>query len=193
MGNFEDTIYQNESNIVNQNESHNINKNDIKNHLIKCCFFISEYEKYLINIYSNLNNNYFQHRGYLIDRKKYEEYKKELQYDIYIKGENEYQQKINELNSSHNSINIKQFEQVEFKSPEDLLDKLLNNNEYIFINTTLWQSICINGKENEDYIKYYINNSDLYFSLNNKNIYFKHNNNILNSNSYNFEKNEIVL
>ena len=173
-----------------ENFEDSVNINQINNNVNS---YIFEYENYLINIYQNLNNNYERHRGYLIDRNKFEEYKKILKYYIYLKGENEYQLKSNEFDSNLNSTNIKQFEKVEFKSPNDLLDKLLNNNEYTLINVPLWQSICINGKENEDFIYYYINKSNLYFTLNNEKIYFKHNKNILDINSFIYDKNENAI
>ena len=173
-----------------ENFEDSVNINQINNNVNN---YIFEYDNYLINIYQNLNNNYERHRGYLIDRNKFEEYKKILKYYIYLKGENEYQLKSNEFDSNLNSTNIKQFEKVEFKSPNDLLDKLLNNNEYTLINVPLWQSICINGKENEDFIYYYINKSNLYFTLNNEKIYFKHNKNILDINSFIYDKNENAI
>ena len=153
-----------------------------------CRGFI-KFEKYLKEIYYNLQEKSQMHRGYLIDLKEFDQCKNDILYQDYKNDIKEYDDKINvkifALSTIDKSFELKKFEQVKIESYQELKDKLFNNNEYLLINTELWYNICKFEKENESYIKYYINNSELYFILNdNHSIHFKHNNNILNKASY---------
>ena len=119
---------------------------------------IINFEKYIKIIYSNdlLNEG---HRGYLINLKDYEKLKEFV------------------FNNSNifNSNTIFKINQIEFKTPNYLINMILNNNQYIFINTELWQIICDDNKKNEKPIIYIISKDDLFFSLDDRFFSFKKN------------------
>ena len=170
---MEENIYQN---IINDYKTY--------------CSSLMKFEQYLYKIYLNLNQNYEKHKGYLIDLKELEKYKNDLLYQVYKTNQNDYDNqiicKIVEQISVDKSFELHKFGLVKIDSAQELVDKLLNNDdEYILINNALWKYICKNGNENEPYIEYNINNSELYFILNNNlSLHFRHNKNILNKACY---------
>ena len=167
--------------------------NDCKNY----CNLIFQFENYLNQIYYNLQNQYSGHRGYLIDLKEFEEFKNDINYQIYKTNINEYDEMtsvnyIEKFISLEKTLEFKRFEQVKINSYHEL-EELLKNNQYIFINFDLWVYSCKKGKESEPFISYYINNNELFFELKkNEYVYFHHNNNIINSNTYISNKNNIL-
>ena len=155
------------------------------------CRGFTKFYNYLKQIYYNLEQKFIKHKGYLIDLKEFEQCKNDLLYQDFKSNIKEYDDKINvnicALSTIGQSLELKKFEQVKIKSYQELKDNLLNNNEYILINKELWYNICKFRKENESYIEYYINNSELYFILKDgRSIHFRHSNNILNKNSFIF-------
>jgi len=125
---------------------------------------ISDFEKYIKDIYSTNYEVGAEHRGYLINLKDYEE----------IKENNNYSEKILKIN------------QIEFKTSQYLVNMILNGNKYIFINTDFWKLICDNDKQYESPFIYKVNRNDITFSLDNIKLSFKHNKNIIDKNSLNY-------
>ena len=131
------------------------------------------FDKYIEDIYSNLRSNEL-HKGYLINLKDFEEFKKIIYYDIY---KNKYcETGLKDINFTY-SEKVFKIKQIEFKTSQYFINMLLNENKYIIINTALWRVICENGNENENPINYEINNSYLilHFEDNNQ-IKLKYNN-----------------
>ena len=132
---------------------------------------ISDFEKYIKDIYSTNNSNGKEYKGYLISLKDYER----IQYNI----------KDSEKNFKIN--------QIEFKTPQYLINMILNGNKYIFINTDLWELICDNDKNYQSPIIYKVNSYDITFSLDKIKLSFRHNKNIIDKNtlniSYSYESN----
>jgi len=139
---------------------------------------ISDFQKYLKYIYSDKNSFGTEYRGYLINLKDYERIKKII-----------YNNKVN-INDSENNFKINQ---IEFKTPQYLINMILNENKYIFINTDLWELICDKDKRNESPIIYQVNRNDITFTLDNIEFSFIHNKNIINKyilkNSSNYQSN----
>ena len=134
---------------------------------------ISVFEKYLEIIYSTNNEYGTEHRGYLINLKDYEMIKK---------------------NTKNNCSGIiYKINQIEFKTPQYLINMILNGNKYIFINTDLWELICDNDKNNNSPIIYKVNSYDITFNLDNLKLSFSHNKNIIDQksfrNSHNYKSN----
>ena len=142
---------------------------------------ISDFEKYLEDIYSIDNSYGKEHKGYLINLKDYEKLKE-----------------ISDNNKDNINVSEKNFRinQIEFKTPQYLINMILNGNKYICINTALWELICDKNKKNESPISYSVNKNNVTFSLDNKYLSFSRNKNIIdeialnNSNTYksNYEK-----
>ena len=132
---------------------------------------ISDFDKYLKDIYSTNNPYGTEQRGYLINLKDYERIKKII-----------YSNKIN-INNLEKNFKINQ---IEFKTSQYLINMILNGNKYIFINTDLWKLLYDKDKRNEIPIKYKVNINDITFSLDNKELSFKHNKNIIDKNSLNY-------
>ena len=124
----------------------------------------SDFEKFLEDIYSDENSFGKEHRGYLINLKDYERIKENI--DDY---------KFN-INDSKNNFKINQ---IEFKTPQYLINMILNGNKYILINTDLWEIIDYTDKNDESLIIYKVNSKDITFSLDNIELSFKHNKNII--------------
>ena len=165
----------------------------IFNNFYYYCQSILKYEQYINNLYNSRDES--DHRGYLIDLEEFEKLKEEIKYNIYIKNKKEeyddsIQIKIVELNSMNQSIEFRKIEPIKIKTNEELLNRLKNQKKYILINTDLYNIICKSEYIN-DYISYYINQSELFFILNDF-MYFHHNQNILSIDSYiNKNNNEI--
>ena len=86
---------------------------------------ISDFEKYLEDIYSSQNSFGKEHKGYLINLKDYERIKEIIDNN-----------KVNNINDSENNFKINQ---IEFKTLHYLINMILNGNKYIFINNSLWE------------------------------------------------------
>ena len=140
---------------------------------------ISDFEKYLEDIYSSQNSFGKEHKGYLINLKDYERIKEIIDNN-----------KVNNINDSENNFKINQ---IEFKTLHYLINMILNGNKYIFINNSLWELICDNDKKNEPPIIYKVNFYDINFNLDNEYLSFRHNKNIIDkivlNNSYNYNSN----
>ena len=126
---------------------------------------ISDFEKYLKDIYSTKNSYGIENRGYLINLKDYEWIKEIID--------------SNKINLNNLEKNFK-INQIEFKTPQYLINMILNENKYIFINTDLWELICDKDKRNESPIIYQVNRNDITFTLDNIEFSFIHNKNIIN-------------
>ena len=57
-------------------------------------------------------------------------------------------------------------DEIEFRNSDYLLNKILNDNKYIIINTDLWRLLCTKGKEQIQPINYSMNYSQIKFTLN---------------------------
>jgi len=143
---------------------------------------ISEFEKFRKDIYFNKNLYGTEYLGYLINLKDYEKIK-----------ENITNEKVN-INDNENNFKINQ---IEFKTPQYLINMVLNGNKYIIINCELWELICDKDKVYDSFIIYKVNSNDITFSLDKIELSFKHNNNIIDKyafknsskykNKYNYE------
>ena len=125
---------------------------------------ISEFEQFRNNIYSNKNSIGMEYAGYLINLKDYEKIKE------IINSEK------NNINDSENTFKISQ---IEFKTPQYLINMILNGNKYIIINREVWELICDKDKIYDSTIDFKVNSKDITFSLDNKELSFKHNKNII--------------
>ena len=147
------------NNIILKKE--NMENNNIYSSIINeyknLCRSISNYEKYLNDIYTYLNSNNIPHKGYLIDLKEFEKLKEDLDYQLYKTKNNEYedniQMKIVLLESENKSYQLNKIEKIELFSSDAFFNLLDEKNEYIFINTDLWRVLCKKGKENDNYIQ----------------------------------------
>ena len=147
---------------------------------------LKDFENYLKNIYinqfKNPSYNYYE-KGYIINLENYEKIKD-----------------INQTPPSPNGMkNISKIDQIPFKTSSFLINMIYNGNEYIIINKRLWKNICVEGKENESPINYYIQNNylvlkldkDLFFSINNRNIIRKEDYFLINNSNYKSNFDEI--
>ena len=132
---------------------------------------ISDFEKYLKDIYSSKISGENEHIGYLINLKDYEKIK-------------EISNEVNKNDINDCSI-ILEINQIEIKTPQYLIYMILNGNKYIFINTDLWKIICDKDKIEDIPIKYKINGNDRTFNLDKIEFSFISNNNIIEENSLN--------
>ena len=130
---------------------------------------ISVFEKYLEIIYSTNNAYGTEHRGYLINLKDYEMIKK---------------------NTKNNCSGIiYKINQIEFKTPQYLINMILNGNQYIFINTDLWELLCDKDKKSESPIIYKVNSYAITFNLDYKELSFRCNKNIIDKTKLNYSSN----
>ena len=125
---------------------------------------ISEFEQFRHNIYFNKNSIGIEYAGYLINLKDYEKIKEIIN-----------NEKIN-INDYENNFKISQ---IEFKTPQYLINMVLNGNKFIIIKPELWDLICDINKKYDSSIIYKVNSKDITFSLDNKELSFKHNKNII--------------
>ena len=130
---------------------------------------ISDFEKYLKDIYSSKTSGENEHIGYLINLKDYEKIK-------------EISNEVNKNDINDCSI-ILEINQIEIKTPQYLIYMILNGNKYIFINTDLWKIICDKDKIEDIPIKYKINGNDRTFNLDKIEFSFNNNNSIIEENS----------
>ena len=138
------------------------------NSLIKYVVAFNEFEKYIndINYYSS--NKPKQHHGYLINIDQINNIKKRINYEqnknIYIK----------KYNIDQNSKKILTINELEFRNSNYLLNMMFNGNEFIIINTNLWQILCQENKENATCIIYEIDYNYIQFKLDDKReLYFQ--------------------
>ena len=85
------------------------------------------------------------------------------------------------------SINNLQIDTIQHKNSDYLMKRILNGNEYIFVNTEFWRTFCKKNKVNESSIVYQISQDFLSFSLEyNKKLFFQchQKNNIINKISF---------
>ena len=174
----------------------NIIYKDIINKCKEYCNLIYQFEYYINQLYLNLNNQYVPHRGYLIDLKEYENFKNDINYQIYKTNINEYEinmidKYVTDFSALNKTLEFKRFVQVEFNSYNEL-EQLLKENQYIFININLWNSLCKIGKEKDSFIYYYINNNICFKLKNNELVYFLPNNNIINFTTYILNQNNYI-
>ena len=134
--------------------------------IIKYRIAISNFEKYLEEIYSKRYSSTQNEEGYIINLEDYENLKKKINYNRINQNNN-----LNNITLSHNE-KIYKIKQIQFKSPEYLINMIYNDNKYIIINSDLWKIICENGQENETPIKYKINSRNIILKLNNRNLFF---------------------
>jgi len=136
---------------------------------------ISCFEKFIEEIYShkNSNSNGIELKGYLINYKYYEKIKEVI---------NNYEKNKNDFDSGKN-IKINQ---IEFKTPQYLINMILNGNKYIFINTELWELFCDKDKKDESPIICKVNKKNITFILDNIELSFRHNKNIIDKNTLNY-------
>ena len=95
--------------------------------------------------------------------------------------------KINEIVKYNTYISRRNFKisQIEFKTSNYLINMILNGNQYILINTDLWQIICDEKYLSESPIIYTINKNELIIYLDDQVLSFKHHNNIIDINALN--------
>ena len=164
-----------------------INFNKIKNLLFSYIVEIYYYEEYLDNIYNSINQEEY-HRGYIINLNDFDKLKKELNYK-YLKNFlfyniNKYlKEEVHKLIINKNIIKIPKIKQMKYTRPSELINLIKNyNNEFIVINTELYEVICKRENTNNEFIKYIIDNKNSTLKILNDfgNIIFKFNNNILN-------------
>ena len=153
---------------------------EYRNQLIEFKEEIQKFEdNYVKNNFINYND-YEHHKGYLINLENYNDLKNKI--------ETELKKSIN-VSLAINNLNI--LKSIEFKNSTYLLNMLFNGNEYIIINTALWNLFGV--KENTDAKFYYsINNGIIIFSLDD-NIKLKftcwNHNNIIKKSSFSFDNN----
>jgi len=131
---------------------------------------ISDFEKYLEEIYSNNDSYGMEYKGYLINLKDYEKIKESIDY--------------NKVDINDSEINFS-INQIEFKTPQYLINMILNENKYIFIKAELWKLICDKNKKYDSPIIYKVNRYDIIFNLDNKEFSFNHNKNIIDKDTLN--------
>ena len=163
---------------------------NIINNFRDYCRCIYNYEKYIDEIYKSKHK--IEHKGYLIDFEEFEKFKEHINYNIYKKSNkeeygNSIQLKICELNLKNQPIYSKEIEPFKIKTSEEFLNNLKTKKKYILINSALHEKICKSESRN-DYISYYITQSELYFFLDSF-MFFHHNKNILDIKSYLYKNN----
>jgi len=95
----------------------------------------------------------------------------------------------------NNKVNIKdsgnyfKINQIEFKTPQYLINMILNGNKYIFINANLWELICYQDKKNDSPVLYEVNRNDITFYLDTELLSFNHNKNIIDKSTLNYGSN----
>ena len=129
---------------------------------------LSDFEKYIKDIYSKNISVETENQGYLINLEDYEKIKEII---------DNYEVNINDCGK------IFQIKQIEFKTPQYLIYMILNENKYIFINNELWRLICDKELINESPITYKVNNNDITFNLDKIELSFNHNENIIDKTS----------
>ena len=134
----------------------------------------SDFKEYLDNIYYNNNLYGKEYEGYLINLKDYENIKEFIDKD-----------KIN-INDSETIFKINQ---IKFKTPQYLINMILNGNQYIFINTDLWELLCDKDKKSESPIIYKVNSYAITFNLDYKELSFRCNKNIIDKTTLNYSSN----
>jgi len=147
--------------------------------------FKAEIENFEDNyVKKNFRNykDYDHHKGYLINLENYNDLKNKIETEL---------KKSRNVPLAMNNLSI--LKSIEFKNSTYLLNMLFNGNEYIIINTTLWNLFGV--KENKDQKFYYtINNGIIIFSLDD-NIQLKFTcwsyNNIIKKSSFSFDYNTI--
>ena len=110
-------------------------------------------EKYLEDIYNN-NLDHREHRGYIINLEIYTNLKNKIK-------------AINNLQNQNKSAsyNFKILKNIEFKTSTYLVNKLFNGNQFIIINTPLWD-LFGDKSQNDSYISYTIDKDIINLKLN---------------------------
>jgi len=131
----------------------------------------SDFKEYLNKIYSSNNLYGKEYEGYLINLKDFEKIKEIIDND-----------KIN-INDYEKILKINQ---IEFKTSQYLINMILNGNQYIIINTNLWELLCDKDKKYDSPIIYKVNSYALTFNLDYKELSFRVNKNIIDKNTLNY-------
>ena len=120
-----------------------------------------EFEKYLNKIHSNLGEKFKEDKGYLINIKYINEIKRKINYE---KNKEKY---IENLSNPFYEDSKKYFtvEEIKFRNSNYLLNMIFNENEYIMINTNLWELLCKENKEKTTPITYKYNYLQMKFKL----------------------------
>ena len=165
---------------------------NIINNFYYYCQCISDYEKYFDYIYKSKHE--IEQRGYLIDLEEFKKFIEHINYNIYKnKSKEEYEDniqiKIIELLSMNKSIYFTKLEPFKMKSSEEFINILKSKKKYKLINKELHKIIC-KSESKDNYISYYINQSELFFILDDV-LSFQYNN-ILTIDSYTNKNNNKV-
>ena len=125
-------------------------------------FSLTDYQKgfnELSNFVKNIPNNKMINQGYFVDYQKYSKFKEKYD-ELLCKHQllkNPYQ--------NQQEIDLKSLESVKMNTEkvEDLENNLKNNKEYILINESMLQLICIKNKEKgtNNSVNFYFNGGDL--------------------------------
>ena len=118
----------------------NLNKLD---EYIKYNESLSQYDKYISEIYLKSSVPCSILKGYLINLKDFEELKKDIKYDIYKLFGAENKNGCLKLLNSNKKTKFNKVENIKLNSSKYLVNMLNNNNKYIIITSELWNVIGI--------------------------------------------------
>ena len=142
-----------------------------------------DFNKEINSIYQKAKQNIIiKDNGYLVDKKCFDDFKDRLFYSKFASlNENDFNEKINEIFKDKKEIEYVPIEQKIFNTSKELIDSLSKNDEYIIINSSIFE--MINNKtsdRNKGKISYEIKENEMIINLGpGEKIIFKHNFNII--------------
>ena len=142
-----------------------------------------DFNKEINSIYQKAKQNIIiKDNGYLVDKKCFDDFKDRLFYSKFASlNEGDFNEKINEIFKDKKEIEYIPIQQKIFNTSKELIDSLLKNNEYIIINSKIFE--MINNKtsdRNKGKISYEIKENEMIINLGpGEKIIFKHNFNII--------------
>ena len=150
---------------------------------------IKDYIEALKDFDKEINSNYqkakqkilVKDNGYLIDKKCFDNFKEKLNYKKFKSiQEDAFNEKIDEIFKDNIEIKYIPFEPKIFNTSKELIDSLSKNNEYIIINSKIFEIINKKKEEKKGKISYEIKENELIINLGpgDKSV-FKHNFNII--------------
>ena len=161
------------------------------------CILMKKIEENIELIYKNLNNNNTQanfQKTYLIDKKDYNKFKEQIEYDTFINDMQGYKDKVVTklvMQDSENKNELKEkLKQTIVNSIQELYKLLKKGNEYFLINVESNQNLI--EKNDEGIYSYCINSDELILSINEVKLQFAHNKNIINLKVLKTNENEIL-
>ena len=147
-----------------------------------CCTVIKKIEEEFSEQYNKKENG--NHKCYLIEKKDFENFKEQINYETFINKIGEYRNnmviKIITLESENKEVKLEKLKNTILKSFKDLNDLLKEKHEFVLINAKSSNEIIENKGKGEYFCFFSFNSSELIITIEEESLHFHLNKNIIN-------------